>query len=112
MDPITKQVTGAIEQLAPASLHDEHLLKIIDEIYSKKNIEVKTDLSIRQIMAISKGLLFADRYKCKIMRDFCNKIMILSVSKDRKSRKEFTDISSSMRPEQPAQVSLPQRLGL
>ena len=75
---------------------DEYLLKIISEIYSKDNVEVKTDINAKQINAITKGLLFAERYKCNIMKSLCNNIMTLSISKDRKSRKEFTEISKSI----------------
>ena len=79
-----------------STARDEYLLKIIDEVYSKENIEVKTDLNVKQINAINKGKLFADRYNCTLLDDLCQNTMILSVSKDRKGRKEFTEISKSI----------------
>lgn len=79
-----------------SSARDEYLLKIIDEVYSKDNIEVKTDLNVKQINAITKGKIFSQRYKCNLLNNLCDNIMVLSVSKDRKSRKEFTEISKSI----------------
>ena len=80
------------------NVRDEHLLKIIDEIYSKDNIQLKTDVTIPQINALTKGLLFGKRYNCSLMDDLCDTMMQLLVSKGRQSRKEFTDISKSMQP--------------
>jgi phosphatidate phosphatase APP1 len=94
------------------SSRDEFFLKVIDEVFSKENIEVKTDLNNRQIIAMSKGEIFAQRYDCSIMRDLCEAIMIRSVSKDRKGRGEFTEISKSlnMPSEMEESLSLKQRL--
>ena len=94
------------------NVRDEHLLKIIDEIYSEDHIEIKTDLNVPQINAITKGLLFAERYNCTLMGDLCNTMMKLLVSKNRQSRKEFTEISKSMQPhnEEQAPPTLDKRL--
>lgn len=78
------------------TVRDEYILKIIDEVFSTKDIQVKTDLTVRQIKAFAKGEIFAEEYNCDIMKKLCNKMMILSVSKDRKGRKEFTEISKSI----------------
>lgn len=90
-----------------------HLLKIIDETYSIENIEVKTDLTEAQIKAITKGQLFAERYNCEIMNKLCNKIMVLSVSKNRLGRKEFAEISKSFQSpmmEERAPLTIKERL--
>ena len=78
------------------SIKEELELKIIDEVFSKKDIEVKTDLNTNLINQITRGKIYASKYKCSIMEELCNNIMILSVSKDRKGRKEFTEISKSI----------------
>ena len=78
------------------SVNDEHLLKIIDETYSKKDIELKTELNQRQVNAITKAQLYGERYNCQIVKDLAQNHMILLVSKDRKGRKEFSEIARSM----------------
>lgn len=82
----------------PVNVAEEHLLKIIDETYSKNDIELKTDLNQKQINALTKAEIFAKRYNCSIMEELRNSHMILLVSKDRKGRKEFTDIAKGMQP--------------
>ena len=78
------------------SVKDEILLKIIDEVFSKKDIEVKTDINSGQVMAFSKGKLYAERYNSSIVSSFVDLLSIYSVSKDRKSRKEFKEISVAL----------------
>ena len=75
---------------------DELLLKIIDEVFSKEDIEVKTDLNNQQIVAFSKGKLYSDRFKSPLIGKLVDHLAIYSVSKDRKSRKEFTEISKAL----------------
>lgn len=69
--------------------------KLTKEVFSTKNIEVRTDLTQAQIDALAKGLLFADRFGSKVLKTLCNNIMKLSLSKDRKSRGEYISMSSS-----------------
>ena len=78
------------------ALQFEHLKKMFEMIYSKDDVEVKTDINSPQIIALTKGKIFADRYNCSIMQSLCQNIMTLSISKNRQSRKEFTEISKSM----------------
>ena len=75
---------------------NELLLKIIEETYSKENIEVKTHLSEAQILAFSKGRLYSDTYKLPIIDNLIKHISVYSVSKDRLSRKEFTEIAKAV----------------
>ena len=100
-----KEKSVDTENVNQKDARDEYLLKIIDEIYSDKNVEVKTDLNERQILAITRGQLFAERYNCDIMDKLCNKIMKLSISKNRLSRKEFTEISKSIT--EPSEMEAP-----
>ena len=72
----------------------KHLEMIFEQIYDKSNIEVKTDLTQQQINAITKALIFADKYNVGILKDIAVKHMELLISKDRQGRKEFTTIST------------------
>ena len=71
-------------------------IKMLEEIYSTKKIEVKTDLNPLQIMAFSRAKLFASEFDCEIMSQFVDLIAIFSVSKGRKSRQEFTEIAKAL----------------
>lgn len=78
------------------SPRDELLLKIIDEVYSTDNIEVKTDLTPDQIIAFTRGKLYHKKFGSELMLNTVNELAIYSVSKDRKGRKEFTEISKAL----------------
>ena len=74
----------------------EYLNNITKQIYDFENIEVKTELNAHQINIFTKALTFADIYNLPVIENFVNRFMILSLSKDRKSRKEMTDIAKSL----------------
>ena len=79
----------------PENRKDIWMQEVSKQIFSKDNIEVKTDINTSQINALTKGLLFAKTYNVSLMKDLCDTIMVLSVSKDRRGRKEFTDIAKT-----------------
>jgi len=93
--PMANAQSGAVADPA-AQLQFEHLKKMFDEIYSKADVEVKTDINAAQIIALSKGLIYAGRYKNTMMAELCQTVMTLSISKDRKSRGEFTKIAQGV----------------
>ncbi len=59
------------------------------QLFSKNNLQMKTELSAPLILAMSRGRIFADHYKSKYMNSFIDNIQILSVSKGRKGRQEL-----------------------
>lgn len=77
------------------SKREELLDKLTTEVFNTKNIQVRTDLNTKQITSLSKGLLFAEKFESNVLLKFCNNIMELSLSKDRKSRGEFGDMAKS-----------------
>mgnify|MGYP001152651069 CR=1 FL=1 len=97
---------NAIISSDPVDENAKHLDKIVDEIYSIENIEVKTDLNQAQINAITKALVFAETYKVGILTTIANKHMALLISKDRKGRGEFTQIAAGMENEHKQSSSL------
>lgn len=90
---LTPQETEIIDN--QPSEKDMWMAEVSKQIFSKDDIEVKTDINTAQINALTKGKLFAKTFNCSIMDDLCEQIMLLSVSKDRRSRKEFTEISKN-----------------
>lgn len=71
------------------------LERALEELFSKKDIQLKTDLSQRQIIALSRGLIFAKKYNCNSMRSLINHVMELSVSKNRQGRGELVSLMQS-----------------
>ena len=61
----------------------------IQQLFTKDNLEMKTDLSPPLILAMSRGRIYQKYFHSKIMGDFIDNVMILSVSKGRKGRQEL-----------------------
>ena len=78
------------------TLAEQIKLKVVDEVFSVNNIDMKTDLNQRQINAITKGKLFANQFNCQIMMDLCNLHETLLISKSRAGRKEFIELTKSV----------------
>lgn len=76
-------------------LKDELQLKIIDEVFSKTDIQLKTDLTSRQIVAFARAKLYYEKYKVPLISILIQDMSEWLVSKDRKGRKEFTDIAKA-----------------
>ena len=93
---ISKEQLNAPSSVEETDSHNELLMKVIDETYSTKDIEVKTHLSDAQITAFSKGRLYAEKYKLPIIDGLIKHVSTYSVSKDRLSRKEFTEIAKAI----------------
>lgn len=66
------------------------------EVYSKENIETRTDLDDSMIMLIGNGKFFSKRYNLSILDTYLNDIMTLRLSKGRKSRGEHTAIAKAL----------------
>ena len=94
-DPFEQSITDLAPDVEPSE-RLEMLNAFARENYSKKDIQLKTDLNIPQITCYSKAILFADRYKNPILPKLIKNLMELSVSKGRASRKEFVNITSAM----------------
>jgi hypothetical protein len=97
----------------PQNITEQYKEKMVDEVYSKEDVELKTRLNQAEIIAIAKGQVYADVFKAPIIADLCNKIMILKISKDGLGRKEFVDIAKSMMAPQPEMMqaqTIPERL--
>lgn len=69
--------------------------KITKEIYSKASIKQKTDLSDKQVPVFAKTGVFATKYNMKLLKSLVNEHMILAVSRNRQSRKEYVSIAKS-----------------
>lgn len=90
-------------------IREELTLKVIDEVFSTKDIEVKTELSDRQIIQFTRGHMFHSIFGSPRMLQLVNTLAVYSVSKGRKGRKEFTDIAKSINSYDSA---MPEELGI
>lgn len=93
-----------------ASLKEQNMAKLLEEIYSTNNIDIKTDLNQRQVNAITKGKLFATTFNCDIMMNLCNLHETLLISKNRAGRKEFIEMSKSVTNSDTEETSVRERL--
>ena len=88
--------------------------KITKEIYSVKNLELKTELNDAQIMAFSQARAFANKYKVPLLAEFVKNLSKYSISRNRKGRKEFESIAKAnlqmAGAEEREQRSIPDRL--
>lgn len=69
--------------------------KVTNEIFSKKSIQLKTDLNDRQVLAFSRASVFARKYKRPLLKQLIKELSLYSVSRGRKGRKEFENIAKA-----------------
>lgn len=74
----------------------ELLLKVIDQLFSTDNIDVKTEYNDRQIVALTKAEIFAIKYNSDVLKRVVKLIPLKSVSKSRGSRKEVVAITQAL----------------
>lgn len=70
----------------------EEMNKAFSEMFTSKNLEFKTDLTIEEIRSISLVLFLAEYLKLPEYKAFITRVMKLKVSKDRKGRREAENI--------------------
>ena len=111
MDQVTNSLFSTPETIQQAPNESNVDLKFaLEEIFSSRNLEMKTDLTVRQITAITRGQLFAKEFKSKLMNDLCKRFMILMVSKNRMGRKEFAEMARSVHQDNKEQETIAKRL--
>ena len=115
--PTPKPKTEVTDSLfAPLSTEPQltakelHQLQLLEEIYSKNDIEMKTDLTVDLVKSLTKGQLFAERYGSKLMKNLTDRLMYLLVSKGRQGRKEFIEMSKSFNSVEDVAPTLSERL--
>ena len=86
---------GEMNQTPPPNPSVEIFGKITKEIYSTKNLELKTELNDAQIMAFSQARAFANKYKVPLLNEFVRNLSKYSISRNRKGRKEFESIAKA-----------------
>jgi len=94
-----------IESMINKSVKEEKESK---ELFSKEDIEVKTDVDLDETSSISRLLFLCDELELDNFRKALKYLMQLRLSKGRKSRKEYID---SIKKEQLLGINGGQNLG-
>jgi len=95
MDNKTPKKASAIDQDLTEVTQEGSLERSFDQLYSDKNLEKITDLSISEIGKISVLRTYAERYGFKELQDLIDTFLRLRVSKKRKGREESVKIASA-----------------
>lgn len=61
----------------------------VGALFSSQDIDLKTELTNKEILAISKLLFVSKQYNIKNIDVFINKLLRLKISKERRGRNEF-----------------------
>lgn len=78
----------------------EHLKEVVKQSYSKKDIQLKTDLTASQIGVMTRMSLYQKMFKSRVMDTVLKTFMELRVSHKRQGRKEFVQVAQSFQPQQ------------
>lgn len=94
-----KKVKTFQEAITPINMNDntpngnmEILDRVINEVFNTKDLDLKTDLSMEQINAITRVEMYNEVFEIPILNSLTTKLKRLLISKDRKGREEFTRI--------------------
>lgn len=90
-----EDLTNDFKDYEERSNKDITLERTLEELFSKNNIAMKSDLNTRQISSLARGLVFSEKYNNKTMASFINHLMELSVSKNRQGRAELVSVVQS-----------------
>ena len=84
------------EQYDPDDTPPDPKEKMIEQAFSSENMAMRSELNQKQIYAVLKLQLFADKYQSKMVEDLTNNFLQLQVSKGRQGRKEFKEMAQSV----------------
>lgn len=77
--------------LSPEQRNEKTELDVLKELFKKKNIETKTELTIKQVILINQKRMVADLLGWESLDYALSDFMLLMVSHRRAGRSEFID---------------------
>ena len=89
-DEIPQEVKDIIEG-EKSSIGENVTTEILGQIYSKENLSMKTDLTRKSAVTISKGRIIAQHFKCDVLDDFIDEVLEHLISNKRLGRVEMVD---------------------
>ena len=78
-------------------VQERHELDSLENLFTKDDIETKTELTVDQIILINQKRTIAKLLGWKSLNDALDDWMVLMISKDRSGRREFVDGFKSQR---------------
>lgn len=94
-EPVDKSLTGVDPadwfktDKKPAGIDESKLLDAVKAIFSVENMSVKSVLEEKHMVALVRGLIFADKYKSKTMALLVQSLMEIRVSHKGRGRKDL-----------------------
>lgn len=100
------------EEIEDKNIKENAFEEAMIRMFEKDNIEMVSDVNPPLVLAMSRGAIFAKRFKSKVMADFIEEILIRSVSKNRKGRGELVALVRNSQDvyEEPNEFSMMQRV--
>lgn len=86
---------------------NDFLNAIVSNVYNPENPATKSDLTPAQIPAMARAYAVADLYDIPVLKKYVEHILVLSFSKNRKSREEFTRVATAVQAPAPTGVDVP-----
>ena len=87
-DQLLEKPIGVVDE-NNSSVQETALEEGLRMMFEPENIEMRSDVNKPMILAMSRGAIYVDRFKSKVMANFMNEILVRSVSNDRKGRGEL-----------------------
>jgi hypothetical protein len=72
------------------------LIQVVEAIFSDQRINLKSQLTQTQVIAIARAMVFAERYDSNILRDFVASLLELQVSLNARGRDDLRDVFRSI----------------
>jgi signal transduction histidine kinase len=85
------------EERSKQEIKIEYLLR---EGFNRDNLEMKSDLNPRLIKALAKAKMHSSIFADTLIAMLCSEVMVLNISKERKGRKELTDLAKMLATDQ------------
>lgn len=73
-----------------------------EALFNDDNLKMKTELTLSQINALTRGHLFASQFGSSLMEQLCQTMETMMISKGRQGRKELTEITRNIHGENTA----------
>lgn len=75
---------------------DDMLHRVVEEILSTKNLDTKTDLNDKMVVALTKADMFAMIYDNEIVAALSNTMKRLRISRNRLGRQELKEMTRNL----------------
>ena len=110
-EPKTTSLIFSERQEPQESYSEKYKEKLVQEVFSKEDAELKSDLNDAEIIALTKADIFAEYYDSSLIEKLKRSFLLLKVSKKRQGRGEFVKIAQAViAPQQEEQPTIPERL--